>query len=209
MRPANAQVLLALLALLAAAACNAAAPARETIAPPSALGVRLPRGALPTQPVAPAPAKGDGIARLLDGFEDTPSKQTLLQHGSEDAVVASLAAIAQDPSQPTIRRLRAVSLLGFFHTDGTRQALDTALAGPDLFRREAVTAYANALGEAALPRLTELLGHDDPFTRVLAVQALGRIGTPQALSAVEARVKIEPLETVRSAAGRALAKATH
>jgi HEAT repeat protein len=217
MKPAKTPLLLSFLAValaLSTQACDAS-PSPSKAAPTlGSLGVSLPRGALPRQPAAAsapsaAVSRADEIARLLDGYEDTPSKGALLEHGGEAEVIGALAALAQDGAQPTIRRLRAVSLLGLFPSDRTRQALESALAGPDLFRREAVTAYASAFGEAALPRLTALLGHEDQFTRIVTVQALGRIGTPQALSAIEARVKIEPLETVRGAAGRELAKAAH
>ena len=207
------ETLLALLAILSAA-CDATPPLSKAGPAAGKLGVSLPRGALPPQPAAAsAPSAAspttDGIARLLDGYEDTPSKEVLLKHGSEAVVVEALASIAQDGAQSTIRRLRAVSLLGLFPSDRTRQALEAALAGPDLFRREAITAYANAFGASALPRLEGLVAHDDQFTRIVAVQALGRIGTPQALAILEARVKIEPLDTVRAAASRELAKAVH
>ena len=192
------------LAALMAAACSGqpTASTQQSLA-----GVRVPRGALPVLPARPAQADDPvraGIAPLLDGFEASPSKEALLRHGDAGAVSAALGAIAQDPSQPTIRRLRAVSLLGYFPSDSTRVALQSALAGSDLMRREALNAWANAFGEEAVERLSQALGHDDPFTRIVAVKALGRIGSPGARSAIEARMMIETADPVRRAGADAL-----
>jgi len=199
------------LALLFAAAALLSCNSGSSPAPAGSLTARLPHGALPAQPsaskiaAAPAGSTRDQIAGLLDGYEDTPSKQALLAHADESAVAAALASLAQDASQPTIHRLRAVSLLGLFPGDATGQALESALAGSDLMRREATTAYANAFGQGAIARLTALASHDDPFTRIVAIQALGRLGSAPALAAIEARAQVEPAQNVRQAARRALA----
>jgi hypothetical protein len=198
-------------ALMAAPGCTPTTPASA-----SAAEMKLPRGLLPPE----ARASGEGrapryrpsdplqasISSLFNGYEDTPTKEDLLRLGDASSVREALIGIAQDPSQPTIRGLRAVSMLAFFPADSTAKALEGAMAGSDLMRREAVKAYGYAFGEGAAQKLEEMMAHPDPFTRVNCIQALGRIRSPRALAAIDARAKIEPEEHVRKAAGRALSE---
>jgi hypothetical protein len=72
------------------------------------------------------------------GYEDTPTKEDLLRLGDANSVRGALIGIAQDPSQPTIRGLKAVSMLAFFPADSTAKALERAMEGSDLMRRDHV-----------------------------------------------------------------------
>jgi hypothetical protein len=196
-------------ALMAAPGCTATSPASAPAAE-----MKLPRGLLPPKSQAsgeecalkyrPSDPLQASISSLFNGYEDMPSKEDLLRLGGADSVREALIGIAQDPSQPTIRRLRAVSMLALFPADSTAEALEGAMEGSDLMRREAVKAYGYAFGEGAVQKLEAMMAHPDPFTRVNSMQALGRIGSPRALAAIDARAKIEPEEHVRKAAGRAL-----
>ncbi len=193
---------------LLSAALGSCAAETPPAAPPSTLNVTVPKGGLPATAKAPAVSASDKvtaeIASTLDGFESSPSKESLLAHGDQETVTRALAAISQDKTQSTIRRLRAVSLLGYFSTETSRDALETALSGSDLMRREAVTAYGNAFGDKALDRTTLLLNHDDPFTRIAAIKVLGSMGTPAARLAIEARMKSEGADPVKQAGREAL-----
>ena len=129
-----------------------------------------------------------------------------MSHGDAEAVTRALISIEEDASQPTIRRLRLVSLLGFFPSEPSRKALESAMAGPAPVRREAVNAYGNAFREQSVARLSEMLSHDDPFTRIAAIKALRATGAPQARAAIERRLDVETAESVRRAASATLSR---
>jgi HEAT repeat protein len=96
--------------------------------------------------------------------------------------------------------------MGHFPTAEAKEALDQALSGPTLLRREAVNAYANAFGESSVGRLSQRLEHDDALTRIVAIKALGAMRSPMARAAIEVRMRVELAEEVRQAGSAALSR---
>ena len=77
--------------------------------------------------------------------------------------------------------------------------------GGAFLRRNAAVALGNSLDRAAVPPLTAALRHDPhPLVRGHSAWALGRIGSPQAIAALNARLAVEPDGGVRAEIDAAL-----
>jgi epoxyqueuosine reductase len=73
------------------------------------------------------------------------------------------------------------------------------------FLRNVAVALGNLKSREAVPALTRALQDSEPLVRGHAAWALGRIGTPEALNALEQRQAVETEESVREEMGEALA----
>ena len=116
--------------------------------------------------------------------------------GNRDASAAArLAAIRQSGDG-----LTALLLARAGDPDAARQLLRDSGSIPPAALAEALP----AAGEAALPRLVELLENPAPPVRAAAALALGRVGSPQAIPSLRALLAKEPMS--RPYAAVALAK---
>ena len=74
-----------------------------------------------------------------------------------------------------------------------------------MLRRNAAVALGNALDRSTVPALRESLeGDPHPMVRSHAAWALGRIGSPAAIEALEKRLNLECEHTVREEISNAL-----
>lgn len=111
-------------------------------------------------------------------------------------VVARDAVASKEISTPEL-----VELLGLRSSGFKRKYAGTAMGwrGGAVLRRNAAVALGNALDRAAVPPLAEALDRDPhPLVRGHSAWALGRIGSPQAISALNGRLAIEPDGDVRA-----------
>jgi HEAT repeat protein len=89
--------------------------------------------------------------------------------------------------------------------DIPRSALARQIHFRDWTIRETASDSLWRIGRPAVPALVQLLGDPDPYTRVLAIDALAHIG-PAAADAVPALIALldDPVDEVRQYAARAL-----
>ncbi|MFZ5481334.1 MAG: HEAT repeat domain-containing protein [Myxococcota bacterium] len=140
------------------------------------------------------------VLERLSGVEDPATEADLRALGA--GVDVELFALAKDGTVPRSRRQSAVQALGWFPNEEHRAWLATLVgdpAGDRFLRRSACHALANGWGDAALPDLGKALADGDEQLRNQAARAIGRIGTPAAKSALEARLAVEPDGMVREA----------
>lgn len=156
------------------------------------------------------PARRAELERLLGGFEHNPSSEDLhAVEGDDDRLRALLIDLHEDQSVRRGVRQRALATLQYAPGEATNayyeaKLRDTATRNPD--RRLLIKAYANAAGPAAEATLIEQLSHSDATTRAFSAEALGKLATAQAISALEARARVEQVELVRQRIGAALGR---
>lgn len=142
----------------------------------------------------------------LAGVESAPTAEALQALGDADAVRDELIALSADDSLPRSHRLRALHALGWFPSDASRTVLTAALTGSDAHAaRKAVYALGTGWKDAALPELTQALAANDTQLRIAAAKALGRVATPGARQALEARLPTESSDTVKEQIQKSLA----
>jgi epoxyqueuosine reductase len=116
-------------------------------------------------------------------------------------VVSSSKASKETPTPELVRLLRLRS--GEFKKKYARSAM--GWRGGAILRRNAAVALGNALDRSAVPALAESLNRDPhALVRSHAAWALGRIGSPSALSELRARGTIEADAAVREEIAAAL-----
>jgi HEAT repeat protein len=107
------------------------------------------------------------------------------------------------------KRTNAVVALGWYPTEEHHLFLSALVndpAGDKSLRRSAVHALANGWGDAALPDLSKALADDDVQLRNQAARAMGRIGSPAAKAALQARLGVETSAMVRETIAAGVAK---
>jgi HEAT repeat protein len=104
--------------------------------------------------------------------------RALAEVGGEGAV-ASLVHVLEDPDADV--RACACLALGRIGAVTAAPALATRLADESTFVAGIAADALSMLGEGALPALVSMLRHERPGVRLLAVRALERIGTEQAI----------------------------
>lgn len=155
---------------------------------------------------ATAVASHDQVVTMLSIIEDLPDAATWRQ--LRENPVPSLIQIANDPNEKGFRRVRAITVLGYFTTDPN--AIETieyyAEHGADSpsMQRSAVLAISNASPEKSLPTLENALAHRDPLMRQVAIKGLERVDDPRAREILRSRLSHEETEFVRSNIQRAL-----
>jgi HEAT repeat protein len=121
----------------------------------------------------------------------------------------ALAAVLVDPAASTERRLGATRALGALPDGAGLGALARAVALPGLpdpVRDGAAEALGASDREAAVQRLSPLLGHTDAAVRGAAARGLGRAGGPGARKSLEERLELEEDPAVRERLQAALAR---
>ncbi len=142
----------------------------------------------------------------LAGVESAPTADAMRAIGDADAVRDELIALSKDEALPHSHRLRALHALGWFPSDASRAVLMEALGGGDRHAaRKAVYALGTGWNDAAVPDLGRALAANDTQLRIAAARALGKVATPAARSALEARLSTEPSDTVKDEIQKSLA----
>ena len=146
----------------------------------------------------------DGVrAKVLDHLSAYDDATTAAEWQAMGASAGDeLFAIARDTSALPSRRQGATQALGWFPSEAHHVFL-TALVVDETadggMRRGACHALVNGWGDAAVSDVTRALASADEQLRNQASRALGRLGTPVATAALEARLPSEPSEMVRAA----------
>jgi epoxyqueuosine reductase len=112
------------------------------------------------------------------------------------------SAISQDAAGPSL-----VRLLRLRSSEFRRTFAPTAIAwrGAAVLRRNAAVALGNTLDRSTVPALRDALETDPhPMVRGHAAWALGRIGSPDAIEALENRLAWETSQTARAEIASAL-----
>ncbi|MCB9675926.1 MAG: HEAT repeat domain-containing protein [Alphaproteobacteria bacterium] len=137
------------------------------------------------------------LMELLNAYEHGASAEDLTRLG--DGVVAELLEIAADSGVPHSRRGRAVSALGHYPEPRVRSFLDAQLTGSDAFlQRKATGALAKAFRDDALPSLAPALEAEDAQLRLATVHAVGQLDSKAARDLLQARVRREKDDNVKS-----------
>ncbi|MBV8372526.1 MAG: tRNA epoxyqueuosine(34) reductase QueG, partial [Candidatus Eremiobacteraeota bacterium] len=108
--------------------------------------------------------------------------------------------LADAPVEPDMARPSLPALLRLRSAEFKRRYSKTAMGwrGSAVLRRNAAVALGNALDRSAIPALALALDEDPhPMVRAHAAWALGRIGAPSAISALQRRDGVEVDATVR------------
>jgi len=161
-------------------------------------------------PHAPGPARTPEEARtrvgaLLDSPDAGAADFAAVGAEAPDA----LAAVLADPAASTERRLGAARALGALPDGAGVAPLAKSVASPGLpeaVRDGAAEALGGSDREAAVQRLSPLLGNADPAIRSAAARGLGRAGGPGARKSLEERLELEEDPGVRERLQAALAR---
>ena len=109
----------------------------------------------------------------------------LLRTPDPEVQVLALDVLRQSPAAPDVE----TALVAFWRTQPREPAVLIA----------ACRATGDAGGRSLIPAVAACSAHPDPGVRSAAVSALGRLGTPLAVAALERTVRTGPPDTVRSA----------
>lgn len=131
-----------------------------------------------------AKAQADAQKALTDAEAALPKAQAALPQVSD--AEATLSGVLSDVNADSEARSQAALALGRFASPTAVAALVTALGDFDARVRDASQAGVQAAGPPAVGPLTAALAHGDVAARAAAAQALGGIGTPEAVAALNA-----------------------
>ncbi|RMG16568.1 MAG: hypothetical protein D6729_10640 [Deltaproteobacteria bacterium] len=165
----------------------------------------------PPRSVGAATASDEALVVLLSLIHEEPSVEALQRFGPE--LESRLAQVAEDPTVPRLARVRAVSSLGRLGTEAALRRIEDLVARGTALPPRLRMAVFWTLGHffEAVPRRLDVirrgLADPDPGVREAAVRALARVGTPEALAALEAHRLRERHVAVRAVL-RALKAAT-
>lgn len=174
-------------------------PLRRTLLVVAALCAAMP---------AMAGAQHDAVMDLLNAYEATATADQLKALG--EGVDAELMAIADDSGVAPSRRGRAVTALQYFPSETSKNWLATRLvddAAEAIVRRKAALSLGVVAGAEGVTALTTALSATDAQLRIAAAQALGKVGTPEAVAALQGRLANEPETAVRMAIATAMGSA--
>ncbi len=145
------------------------------------------------------------VRQMLSAYEQVPPPAAWQALGPRTLGV--LVALYNDPREPTYVRLRSVAVAAHYPSEACRTFLRAVAQAPgqrDLFVRTALLALGRAFGPQALVDIEPFLEHPEPVVREASVRALSRIGTPQALRSLRARMDVERDAVVRATLERLL-----
>ena len=131
-------------------------------------------------------ASRDSVNALLNAYEDAHADRDAWKRLGP-AVRPQLVQLLNDPNEAVTRRARAAEALSYVAGPAERALLETTAADRSLhrlIRMGAVSALANAEGTAAVAQLIGLLEDPERGVRARAIDALARLGTPAARSAL-------------------------
>lgn len=122
------------------------------------------------------------VILMLSGYERLPEPSAW--HALGDSVVPTLIGIHEDPLEIGFRRVRALTVLGYFPADSRAAAFladtiaNTTTQGSG--RRAAMAALSAVDPGRATGLLRSVLEESDPLMREAAVNALAQCGTSEA-----------------------------
>ncbi|MHB8419535.1 MAG: HEAT repeat domain-containing protein [Myxococcales bacterium] len=149
---------------------------------------------------------------LLSQASAAPPSEQLLAQGP--GVYSALAAIFHDPEAPLPTRARALESMANLQDSRGFAVLHEVLASPSskppspFFAHTAIRVLVRAQGTAAVRSISDAFAWKDPTVRIEGAEALGRIGGPEAHTALQRQLELESDPGVRAALEQALAKAT-
>lgn len=127
--------------------------------------------------------------RRDDYYSRWYAAQTLRRMGPQAVQAVPDLARMLERGGIDVRQQSALALAEIPDASGAAKELAAALGDPNSMVRAAVVKALGRTGTAALPQLTELLGHEDRGVRVSAAAAVGQIG-PDAGGAAAALVAV-------------------
>jgi HEAT repeat protein len=133
------------------------------------------------------------LVQLLSTI-DTPVTRAALEEAGGAQTVTTLHALATDPTEPTAVRRAAISALGHFPTEATRDVLSALLREDDaVLRKVALDAlgFAFVKDDVVEALLSAALSDDSPVLRRSALRGLARRTTRSARMTLERRLGIE------------------
>jgi hypothetical protein len=147
-------------------------------------------------PVDVATAEGSAdparVRSMLSAYESMPPREAWLALGGD--AVPILIGIFRDSGELAVRRVRALTALGYFSDSTATQTL-VDVAGdegaPGSFRRAALLALARHDFSTAMPLIERSLAATDPRTRQIAVKALAESDHPEARRMLERHRDLE------------------
>jgi HEAT repeat protein len=141
---------------------------------------------------------------LLNQHDAAPTQVDFETLGS--GVEMELMAIAEDAEVPSSRRSRAVTALQWFPSVAVRAFLvgKTSADTKAILRRKAVYALAGGWGVEALPELTLALADADVQVRISAVNAMAQLDDAAVVAALQERVSVETVDSVKLALTKAV-----
>jgi HEAT repeat protein len=145
------------------------------------------------------------LAESLAAAPHCPSVQKLRSVGAD--VDSLLTNIALNKTIFLEVRLKAVDCLGYFSNKRSRQVLNSMITDPTFdspFQQAALLSLARAFGEEAFPLLRSYTDNTDAKTRVVAVKALGIIGSARTRSYLMGLAQSETDPMVQQAIAEAL-----
>jgi HEAT repeat protein len=162
---------------------------------------------------APVSSRGEVVVSrervvgMLSAYESLPAREEWLHLGGD--AVTILIEVANDSRELTFRRVRALTVLGYFPDPRAVEALESVVSSADAppsYRRSALLALANASPRRALAPLEEAVNSPDPLMRQVAIKALGQMPGPEASALLEARRAKEDRAFLRERIERAIAE---
>jgi len=106
------------------------------------------------------------VVAMLSAYESLPAQEEWLQLGPD--VIPLLIEVANDSHELTFRRVRALTVLGYFPDPRAIETLESVVSSADAppsYRRSAILALANVDPRQALAPLGKALDSSDPLMR--------------------------------------------
>jgi len=126
---------------------------------------------------------------------------------ADERVLDSLLSALRNPDW--IVRMHATKAVGRIKHPRSIDPLIVLLHDRVKAVREQASSALASIGEAAIPALIQMLGHQDWLVRLHAVEALGRTGSPTAVEPLLATLRHDSDSAVREDAVRALGEIGH
>ncbi|VAX22962.1 hypothetical protein MNBD_NITROSPINAE01-791 [hydrothermal vent metagenome] len=147
----------------------------------------------------------EDLISSLSGYHETPDADywNRLEPGSTKA---SLLRMVNDERVLTIVRARALTALAYYGSEDAINAIKTtATNNPSAFMRSAAyEALSMSRTKMAAPLIARGLDDADVMVRLSAVRSLRKIGTDEAVRALEKRLGAENNSTARSVISKTL-----
>ncbi len=163
--------------------------------------------AAPNANAAPSEKVTQQVHTLLSAPEDVPTPAEWQKLGSDAAEV--LRTIALDEKTLVVKRGRAAVALQYFKSDASKQTLVSLVQNDKAFwllRGKAAKSLVIGYGDAALPHVQPLLGHDHKRLREEAIKAVGLHASAQSRAALSARLPHEKNKHLESLIRETLAR---
>lgn len=143
--------------------------------------------------IAVAAAPPPRLVHLLSTI-DTPVTRSALEEAGGAQTLATLHALARDPTERSALRRAAISALGHFPTKATRDVLSALLREDDAMLRKAALdsmGFAFVKDDVVEALLSAALSDDSPVMRRSAIRGLARRPARSARTILERHLGLE------------------